>query len=361
VRFFLISLLFLFDSAAGIPWWSVKTSGRDTNLRGISAVRAFHANGKPFGVVWASGSNGVVLQSLDGGKSWQQLPVPGGEKLDFRGVVAFNEKIAYLMSSGEGDNSRIYKTADAGKTWAVQYTGSTNQFFLDSLCCISENNCLALGDPVDGKFLLLHTTDGQYWSPLPRGPMPPALDGEGAFAASNSSLVFTVKNEIYFGTGGPAARVFHSADLGFTWTVSETPIAHSNAASGIFALRLGDDHRLVAVGGNYQHPDQSALSSAYSLDGGATWRLSAQFPGGYRSGLAQIDKNRWIALGPTGSDVTRDNGIHWKPADSLALNSASILDNAAGWAVGPRGTIAGLVNHFPHPTHPRFHRHKTRP
>ena len=54
----------------------------------------------------------------------------------------------------------------------------------------------------------------------------------------------------------------------------------------------------------------------------------------------------WVAIGPTGEDITNDGGIHWKHTDSLNLNAVAVLDSGTGWAVGPRGTIARLVNHF---------------
>jgi len=63
------------------------------------------------------------------------------------------------------------------------------------------------------------------------------------FAASNTCLLLSGE-EIFFGSGGPVARVFHSADKGRTWTVSETPIAHGNASSGIFSIARGDENEV---------------------------------------------------------------------------------------------------------------------
>jgi hypothetical protein len=77
--------------------------------------------------------------------------------------------------------------------------------------------------------------DGEHWTELPRENMPAALPREGAFAASNSALCMDGK-DIYFGTGGPAARLFASHDFDRTWTVAETPIVSGNASSGIFSL-----------------------------------------------------------------------------------------------------------------------------
>ncbi len=128
--------------------------------------------------IWASGSQGVVLRSKDAGKNWEQLRIPNGETLDFRGVQAFDVNVAYVMSSGEGDKSRIYKTMDGGKNWEMQYTDKRKGFFLDGIACISTTNCFALSDPVDGKFLLLHTEDGKTWKEMP-GRHDTRSDGEG--------------------------------------------------------------------------------------------------------------------------------------------------------------------------------------
>src|SRR5713226_8336847 len=163
MRFFLPFLLLLFSCAtAQAQWWRVQTSGIDTNLRGVSAAYAPDAMGVP--VVWAAGSNGVILQSIDEGKTWKRSHVAGGEALDFRGIVAFNATTAYVMSSGEGEKSRIYKTTDGGETWNLQYAGNRKEFFLDALACHSEKDCAALSDPTDGKFLVLDIKDGEHWN-----------------------------------------------------------------------------------------------------------------------------------------------------------------------------------------------------
>jgi len=355
---FLISLFFGVSVEA--QSWQVQTSGVDTNLRGLSVALVSNAKGVAAMTVWASGSNGVILKSIDEGKTWQRLHVAGGEALDFRGIVALNPSTAYVMSSGEGDKSRIYKTTDGGDTWALQYTDKRKEFFLDSIACLAEAHCFALGDPLDGKFLLLATTDGEHWNPLPDVNMPAALPGEGAFAASNTCLLLSGE-EIFFGTGGPAARVFHSLDSGRTWSVVETPIVHGNASSGIFSIARGDEKEIVVVGGDYQDPKRASAVAAHSLDEGKTWQLYGQQPGGYRSSVACIDGGLCVAIGPNGEDISisKITGVRWKSTDSLNLNAAIILDAGHGWAVGPKGTIARFVNYaIPKVSPGASHRHR---
>src|SRR5256714_11853105 len=207
----LLLLLWLLSAPLEAQWWKVETSGIDTNLRSVSVARASNAKGASPWVVWASGSNGVILESADEGETWKRLHMAGGDALDFRGIVAFNATTAYVMSSGEGERSRIYKTTDGGETWDLPYTNKRKEFFLDSIACLSETHCFALSYPIDGKFLLLRTTDSDNWNQLPSGSMPAALPREGAFAASNTCLAPSGR-ESFFGTGGPAARVFRSPD-----------------------------------------------------------------------------------------------------------------------------------------------------
>lgn len=335
----LLATIFLPARGSTSSWWSVQTSGMDTNLRGVSAATLL---GQDAVAVWASGSNGVILRSVDGGKTWKQLHVPGGDKLDFRGIQAFDAATAYVMSSGEGELSRIYKTTDGGDSWNLQYTDKRAAFFLDALVCVSPNNCFALSDPVDGKFLLLATSDGERWKESPRGGMPAALPKEGAFAASGTSLAVRGA-DIFFATGGPVARVFRSSDRGASWTVTETSIVHDNASSGIFSIAFNDDDA-VAVGGDYKDPNRPDLVAAYSRDGGKTWTLAAQQPGGYRSAVAWIDGTTLAAVGPNGEDISEDRGVHWKHTDSLNLNALAIPGIWHGWAVGPNGTIAQMKN-----------------
>jgi len=336
-------LFLLFVLPAEAQWWKVQTSGLDSNLRGVSAVFAPDAKGSPRPVVWACGSNGVILRSTDAGNTWRRLHVTGAEALDFRGIIALSATAAYVMSSGEGEKSRIYKTTDGGRTWTLQYTGKRKEVFLDSIACLSATHCFTLGDPLDGKFLLLVTEDGQHWNPLPSDKMPAALPGEGAFAASNTSLLLSGE-EIFFGTGGPAARVFHSSDQGRTWGVAETPLAHGNASSGIFSITRTHENEVVVVGGDYQDPKNASAVAAYSLHKGRTWQLSDPQPGGYRSAVACLDDALCVVVGPNGEDVSVSKvSAAWKSADSLNLNAVAILNFQHGWAVGPQGTIARYV------------------
>jgi hypothetical protein len=94
------------------------------------------------------------------------------------------------------------------------------------------------------------------------------------------------------------------------------------------------------VGGDYANTALPFRVAAYSLDRGVTWKLAEHAPEGFRSAIEVVDDRTWIAVGPTGEDISTDQGIHWKHSASLNLNAIFVLDDRTIFAVGPKGTVA---------------------
>jgi photosystem II stability/assembly factor-like uncharacterized protein len=309
-----------------------QSSKTNVQLRGISAVSSK--------VAWASGAKGTVLRTVDGGENWETLVISGADSLDFRDIQAFDQNTAFVLSIGPGDQSRVYKTSDGGKIWQRQFTNSDPKAFYDCLAFWDSTHGIALSDSVDGKFPLIATTDGMSWNPVAVKNMPAALPSEGAFAASGTCIATFGKNDAWFGTGGPAARVFHSSDRGRNWTVAETPIVHGAASQGVFSLAFWSSKDGVAVGGDYKEPTKNESVAAVTHDGGKTWTLASTPPGGYRSAVAVGNSHALIAVGPGGADVSHD-GNSWTPMFTEDLNALALIGNS-GWAVGPAGKIVSI-------------------
>jgi photosystem II stability/assembly factor-like uncharacterized protein len=349
-------LLLVASTMVSAQWRNVQVP-TTASLRGLSA--AGHT-------VWASGTQGTVIRTLDQGKTWSVFTVPGAEKLDFRGIHAFNPSTAVIMSSGPAQDgqARIYRTSDGGKTWTQVYEEKTPGVFFDAIVFWDRKHGIVLSDPVDGHFALFRTDDGgKTWAQIPPTLFPPALSNEGAFAASNSCLTVQGKRNVWFATGGASvARVFHSADRGKTWTVAETPMHPANASSGIFSITFrnetGTETFGVAVGGDYAHPEGSVLPNVmFTEDGGRSWQAAASptDPGGmYFSSVAVlpgvgIDLEDFIAVGSKGTRqiaprTTRFSGAQPGPASTEDLNSVAVVwDEKRAvtnlWAVGPKGQV----------------------
>jgi photosystem II stability/assembly factor-like uncharacterized protein/outer membrane lipoprotein-sorting protein len=317
--------------------WQEQNSGTQVQLRGISAVSRT--------VAWASGADGTILRTVDEGKNWKKLSVDGAEKLDFRDIRGFDDKTAYVLSIGPGELSQIYKTADGGLRWQLQFTNRDPKAFYDCFAFWDSDHGIAVSDSVDGKFPLLVTADGAQWTALAPHEIPAALPKEGAFAASGTCIATQGKEDVWFATGGPVARVFHSQDQGRNWTVANTPIQSGAPSQGIFSLAFWDRKHGVVVGGDYMHPENAEKTAAYTSDGGQTWTLSGNPPSGYRSAAAAVldgtsanSPAKVLAVGTTGTDSSCDGSV-WMKESEGAYNAVSFF-GGSGWAVGPQGRIA---------------------
>jgi len=323
------------SAAVSAGQWRLQPVAVKTTYRTVSAVAP--------AVVWAAGSRGSFSYSTDGGANWQHGTVAGAEELDFRDVHAVDAGEAYLLSSGPADKSRIYKTMDGGRTWKLQFISANPKASFDGFAFWDDQNGIAVSDPIDGRFLIIRTTDGgESWWEIPFANAPRALPGETAFS-TGASITVQGNTHAWLATGGAAARVLRSGDRGFTWLAAETPITAGSPSSGISSIAFRDELHGVIVGGNYEKPHQRSINFARTNDGGKTWTRAGQLPA-YRSAVAYVSGpsgHRLLAVGPTGSDYSDNEGSTWQRVNSeLKFHALSFFSDApVGWAVGEAGAI----------------------
>jgi photosystem II stability/assembly factor-like uncharacterized protein len=322
------------------PVWTDQPSGVTARLRGVSAVSDR--------VAWASGSAGTVLRTGDGGKTWQPMDIPGAEKLDFRDIDAVGDQIAYVLSIGSGESSRIYKTIDGGRTWALQFTNADPKAFFDAMAFWDADRGIAFSDSVEGQLVILRTGDGgASWSRVAAAGLPPALENEGAFAASGTNVAVHGRDHVWIGTGAAAvARVLRSVDGGRTWVASATPLA-AGPSSGIFSIAFRDAEHGIVVGGDYRKENEAIDNAAITNDGGRTWTRVTGLSG-FRSVVAYLpgaSTPTLIAVGPQGADQSTDDGRTWTPlTGSSGLHTfAFAARGRAGWGAGEKGRIMRLA------------------
>ena len=318
--------------------WTAQTSGVTARLRGVSAVTDR--------IAWASGTGGTVLRTADGGVTWRKLNVPDADKLDFRDIDAVSDTTAYILSIGTGPASRIYKTTDAGATWTLQFTNADPKGFFDAMAFWDANRGLAFGDSIDGRFEILTTDNGgRSWARIPPERLPAALPNEGAFAGSGTNVAVFGADRAWIGTGAAArCRVLRTADRGRTWTIAETPVAASPSA-GIFSIAFRDARHGLTIGGDYRKEKEAIANAAATTDGGVTWTAVTGL-GGFRSVVAHMpgSKASWIAVGPSGADVSADDGRTWAPVPGDGYHAFSFARRGrGGWGVGEGGRIGKLI------------------
>ena len=349
-----------------------------------ASLRGIHSVGN--GIAWASGTDGTVLRTEDGGFEWQPCTTPpGAEHLDFRGIQAFDENTAVVMSSGKGDLSRLYKTTDGCRTWKLLFTNPDKEGFWDAIVFAPERSAgptgsrtsshrgFLLGDPVQGAFVLYSTEDdGQTWKRWGSGRSERPAHAEGSeslFAASNSVLVAgAADREVAFVTGGDGGShlfLLESHDVlnrnrwwSFTRSKLPVPSGSTSGAFSIAARQVGYAEQgrsdFVVVGGDYSKPE-AAGSSVFlpARNYCCAWlipqptRHTAVPPHGYRSSVAYDPKFKaWITVGPNGSDYSTDDGRNWHPLKPAPGQPQDADKNwnalSLPFVVGPHGRIGRL-------------------
>ncbi|UHQ21024.1 hypothetical protein LVB87_07815 [Lysobacter sp. KIS68-7] len=306
-------------------------SGVQVRLRGISAVDANTA--------WASGREGTVLRTLDGGAHWTNVSVPDAKSLDFRDIEGFDADTAVVLSIGPGEASRVYRTEDGGKTWALTLKNDDERAFFDCMVFEGDKGWM-LGDPVDGRYQIRETQDGgRTWALQANGPE--ALKDEAAFAASGTCIARADHQQVFIAGGGAASRVQWSTPEG--WHALDTKMPNRIPAAGIFSMAsLGGV--VLLVGGDFEH--EAVGSAAWvKLAAHGTYVEPLPPPRGYRSGAACFAFQRCIAVGPTGVDALEpapNARAKWRPLSDTGYDAIDIADGVA-WASGDKGRIARIT------------------
>ncbi len=320
--------------------WRESATGCEASLRGL-AVAPHSTSGAP--VLWASGSKGTILVTEDLGQNWRTCGPAKYPELEFRSLVAWNERQAIVASAGTP--AIVLKTDDAGKSWREVLRDEHPKAFFDGLKFFDARRGVLFGDPIDGRFAVFTTDDaGENWRRVPPDALPACREGEAAFAASNSAMVVAPPASIWIGTGGSVAeqsRVFISHDFGKTWQFALCPLI-SSASSGIFSLALSPDRRsLVAVGGDYQPDAKSETTGARSINEGKDFSKPQEPPTGYRSSVV-FAAGKFYATGPAGTDVSQD-GSHWRKLSEIGFHALAVLPDGRLVAVGSGGRF-GLTD-----------------
>jgi photosystem II stability/assembly factor-like uncharacterized protein len=336
-----IFVLSVFGLASG--QWEIQESQSTANLRGIHSVNGL--------VAWASGASGTVLRTVNGGARWEKCATPpGAEQLDFRGIWAWDASNAMVMSSGPGDQSRVYQTTDGCAHWTEELGNSEKKGFWDSLSFQTqdfgmlgdEKTGVLIGDPIHGHFDTQVMVLGHGW--FIDDASCAARPDESAFAASNSSVFVFGSRRYVVGTGGKGgprillSPLLASRDSTKGCREASIPVAGGTDSAGVFSLAFRDLKNGLAVGGDYKKPDAFAGTAAWTADGGRHWTAASKPPHGYRSAVAwYADAKTWIAAGTNGSDISRDDGKTWQRLDDGNWNALSLP-----YIVGPGGRIGRL-------------------
>lgn len=287
--------------------------------------------------LWFAANRGVV-GFLDG-----QTPKLATIKyedtlLQFRAIAKTNEAVFVLSI---GDPGILYKIDFNGKEATNikdVYVETGKGVFYDAIKFWNEKEGIALGDPIGGCLSIIITRDGgNSWEKLNCNQLPPVIEGEAAFAASNTNIA-TYKNHTWIATGGKSARVFYSPNKGKTWEVYNTPIIQGKEMTGIYSIAFYDENIGVIFGGDWKQKHYNEGNKAITTNGGKTWNLIANGEApGYRSCVAfvpQSEGNEIVAVGSPGISYSANKGKKWKELSSEGFYSIVFINDSVAFASG---------------------------
>lgn len=237
----------------------------------------------------------------------------------------------------------LYKTGDNGQMDLV-YMEEGEGVFYDAMKFWNDNEGIAIGDTVDGCLSIVITRDrGNTWIKIHCDSLPKGIDGEGAFAASNTNIQIKGDTTWIATTSG---RIYLSEDKGVTWNTVQTPIINDKETQGIYSINFYDESLGYAIGGDFTEAEANMANKIITKDGGNTWETIADgVSPGYKSCVQFIPNSGGkdlIAIGFTGIDYSNDGGSSWNQLSEEGFYTIRFLNDSVAYAAG-KYRIAKLV------------------
>jgi len=328
--------------------WNSESSGTQVILEGVHFVTPETG--------WAVGYEGTILHSDDAGETWTSQMNWALQDIqgDLGSITFIDENTGWVVGSG----GVILKTSDGGTTWQQQTSGTSEN--LTDVLFTSATHGWAVGA---GGTLQKTVNGGTTWTTGSSGTTERL---RSLSAADNNTL----------GAVGDASTFVSSSDGGVTWALDESPTAEDKELWDLFAL---DNEHVWCVGvdggiwASFDSPwaqQNSAVSASLrsvhftdemkgwavgrlgtitgTVDGGNTWQEQSSGTSEHFRSVVFADHVTGWAVGDSGTiRATKDGGTTWSPqlsGTSRDLRSVTFIDAFRGWAVGDHGTILATLS-----------------
>ena len=296
----------------------------------IRAIQVFDEN-----TVYFAGADASFGFTKDAGKTWTKKSILYEDSIKpiFRSI-ATNGKDLFVLSIE--NPALLYKISNTNTE--LVYTENHSKVFYDSMAFFDVNNGIAIGDPTENCLSIIMTNDaGNSWHKIDCDKLPKVVEGEAAFAASNTNIKI-IDDTVWIATGGNKARVFKSNDKGKTWQVFDTPIIQGKESQGIYSIDFSDKKHGIIIGGDYSKPFDNQKNSAITSDGGTTWQLVAKgLDPNYRSCVQYVPNTNGqevFAVGKMGISFSNDAGHTWKKISDADYYTIQFIDRNTAWLGG---------------------------
>ncbi|RUO25179.1 hypothetical protein CWE09_00070 [Aliidiomarina minuta] len=274
-------------------------------------------------VIWLGSSHGDVARSTDAGETWElSRPVGQVSQHPIYQIKAIDDRQAFVMSSGRGDASRLFRTRNGGYSWSQLHRGNGDEH-LRCFALINDGEGWILGDTLNDEWHIVRSSNGRTWLRSRSGFSEPALPGEGAFNESGSCVRFANDTWIMGTAHASTARVMIKSRSALRFNVIDTPLS-SGSNAGVTSVWPLNHRSFLVAGGNFGRAD--AEPELFLYENNEFTELPQAPLSGALTNLIKYQDNILVA-NESGIAWTADRGENWQqiydqPVQSLSCTFA---------------------------------------
>ncbi len=236
-------LLFLIEGISCSSWVEQYVNPSPPKLNCVSCdMGAAHG--------WIGGDNGTVLFTSSSGQNWsyRNSSLFANNNVNVIAYVYYNIALCSVTSS---TTTYIYRTADTGYTWSAVYQQPGGR--IRDIKMSDALTGYAYGDPVNGRWTLLKTTNAGLTFDSSGMYLPQSGSETGFY---NAMSVRYQTGYIYLGTN--YSRIYKSINGGLSWSIIPT------AFQNVKTISFGDNSFVYGFAGG--------SGAAISTNQGASWQ-----------------------------------------------------------------------------------------
>lgn len=291
----------LWKSTDGGATWAVKDKGTGKANTNTADVLSMAINPYDGGNVFVGLKNGGILETTDGGETWNFMQGFTSSKAYGLALDPITGKTLYVSAVWQG-RGKIFKTGDDGANWKEIYTSPSNGPLIISLL-VDKKDPNALYATTSDNQVLKSTDAGTSWKNIYAAPGPvlklaqDASDQNLLYAITTSGTVFRTRDG-----GGKFEDITSKVNKGFgiysgsgsTILETDPSVANRVYLAGTSGILVSDDagenwHSIQtlndpktfpvkALAINPQNPKEIICGAAQaiykSVDGGENWTTS---------------------------------------------------------------------------------------
>lgn len=271
----------------------------------------------------------------------------GDKKPVFRSAAHANNQLYALSIESPTLLYQIEMNSKDGLTNPkIVYTENHKKSFYDAMAFFDQKNGIAIGDPTENCLSILLTKDGgNSWHKIACNKLPKLIEGEAAFAASNTNIAI-IGNQAWIVTGGMQSRVLHTNNKGKTWDIANTPMISGSNTTGAYSIAFYDENNGIICGGDYLNKQANTSNKVITTDGGKTWQTVADgiYPG-YISCVQYVpntDGKELFAVSTEGIYFSNNGGRTWIRVNKEGYYTIKFIDKNTAWLAG-NSKIAKMI------------------